>query len=126
MRVKGDVVVGEAYVLIGADLGGITCGALLRAGCGEGAKGVEVGGVLGESTVPEDLFRDGDLRGLGMCRRDRREDAECGESESRAAGANYAGSGDVVPSATGLVGGPPARIMRNSMSKPSWRTRSSK
>jgi len=82
--------------------------------------------LIGERALLQDLFGDGDLRGLSVQRRDRREAAKCGESESRAAGANYAGSGDVVPSATGLAGGPPARIMRNSMSKPSWRTRSSK
>src|SRR5580698_5624201 len=117
-------VVGQGDMFVGSSLGGVACGTLLGAGHGEGTEGAEVPGVIGESAVLEDLLGDGDLFGLSVHWRDQREATECGESEGRVAGANYAGSGDVVPSATGLAGGPPVRNMRNSMSKPSWRTRS--
>ena len=122
VRVEGDAI-GEGDVLVGADLCIVTGGGVLRAGCGEGAKRLQMAGVIREGGRLQLEFGDGGLGCVSMKGRGRQEGADCGDGKT---GPNYAGSGDVVPSATGLAGAPRARSMRNSMSKPSWRTRSSK
>lgn len=126
MRVEGGFV-GEEDVLIDAGLCRIAGGRIIGTGGGERAERLQVADVIGDGALSEGWFCNGDVSVLrAQIKSGQKTAADGSEGKAGAAGANYAGSGDMLASATGFGGGAPARSMRNSMSKPSWRTRSSK